>query len=335
MNTTKKNFPRESGYLDESQVKTYLQAFYHWYEGAVSPAQQCSRSRVLFVCLLVRFAALRLGEALALDDISDFDESNGLLHVRGKWARDLPLPSSSLKRLLELRDSLCNIRVRGRLCRLDPAYVRRVFARRAEEAGIPWINPTTLRNFREQELLHHGVPLSTVKFFLGRRREYPPESGEIENLQRLFRQWEYAGRIGRHNIVCGTPKILCQGEFSCFLELTTTTGLVFTVHCSTRTFARLGLADRHETKVFVRSLQVQVLPNAVQEKNCFPGTVVDLLTRENEARVMIRLSDDSQQFCSIMSLRRVRELSLKRGAHVWILIRSADFTFFEPERPDN
>lgn len=312
--------------LDESQLRAFLQAFYAWYENAGGPSQQCSRGRVLLVCLLIRFAGLRLGEALALDDVEDIDETSSMLHVRGKWARVLPLPKTALGKLLELRDAPCSVRERGRLCRLDQGYVRRVFAVRGREAGLCGMNPTVLRNFREQELLHHGVPLFTVERFLGRMGAGPgPE--EVERFREAFRQWEEAHQTGRHNIVSGKVELLRKGELSCLLSITTSTGLVFDVRCSTRVFARLDLAGLQDVSASVRSLQVEVLSGPVQERNVFCGTVVDMLERGDEARVMVRLEDGRQEFCAILTLERMKALALERGGTAWIRIRPADFTF--------
>ena len=65
MDHTEEEVFSEKHELDDKTLREVLQVFYHWHEKAASPAQQCSRSRVLLVCLVMRFAALRLGEALA------------------------------------------------------------------------------------------------------------------------------------------------------------------------------------------------------------------------------------------------------------------------------
>lgn len=327
MNVRDEHVFSESCGLDEHRLRDFLQAFYHWHEKAVSPVQQCSRSRVLLVCLVVRFAALRLGEALALNDVTDIDAEKGILHVRGKWARDLPLPRTALNRLLALRDAPYNVRTRGSLCRMDPAYVRRMFSRRAEEAGIPGLSPTDLRDFREQELLRHGVPLPTVEFFLGRRTGGMPKAGELALLGAAFRQWEYASRTGRHNVVHGRLALLKKGEFSCLMSVTTVSGTSFLVRCSTRTFARLELAEQKNVGISVRSLQVEVLSAEAAESNCFAGIVTDILECGEEARVMLCLKNDEQQFCAILSLEKVKNLALEHGKDIWVRIRPADFTF--------
>ena len=321
----------EAEIMDEARLRAFLQAFYHWYESAASPMQQCSRARVLLVCLLIRFAALRLGEVLALDDMKDLDVEQGVLHVRGKWARDLPLPEAALKRLVELRDAPCNVRARGSLCRLDPAYVRRVFAGRAREAGLPGVSPTDIRDFREQELLRQGVPLLVVEFFLGRRGGGMLKPEDAARLRKTFRQWEYSSRTGRHNVVSGELLLVHKGAFSCVLKVLTDGGLSFAVRCSTRTFARLELVERLRTSVFIRSLQVRVLPEEEEGENCFAGTVTDVLERDGEARVMVRLHGDALEFCAVLSRDEAAELVLTRGREVWVRIRPEDFTFGRAE----
>ena len=317
----------ESQDMDEVRLRAFLQAFYHWYESAASPAQQCSRSRVLLVCLLIRFAALRLGEALAVDDSVDLDAEKEVLHVRGKWARVLPLPKTALKRLTELCEAPCNVRARGELCRLDPAYVRRVFACRAGEAGLMGVSPTDLRDFREQELLHQGVPLSAVEFFLGRKGGGMPKPEDEARLRRAFRQWEYVSRTGRHNVVTGVLSLIHRGAFSCMLEVRTDGGMAFSVRCSTRTFVRLELVEQGRVSVFVRSLHVRVLAGPVAESNCFAGVVTDVLEREGEARVMIRPDEENLEFCAVLPHAEMEKSWLKRGCRTWIFIRPEDFTF--------
>lgn len=326
MDHTEEEVFSEKHELDDKTLREVLQAFYHWHEKAASPAQQCSRSRVLLVCLVMRFAALRLGEALALNDVADIDAERSVLRVRGRWARELPLPRTALNRMLELRDAPYNVRAKGGLCRLDPAYVRRIFSLRAAEAGLPDFRPTDLRNFREQELLRHGVALPTVEFFLGRRNGGRPKAGELERLREIFRQWEYASRTGRHNVVTGTLALIRRGEFSCLLCVAAA-GTSFFVRCSSRTFARLELAEQSEASIMVRSLQVQVLKEPVEADNCFAGTVTDVLSCGDEARVMICLKNNEQQFCAILSSERVKSLALEQNMDVWVHIRPEDFTF--------
>ncbi len=313
--------------LDERSMRSFLQSFYHWYEAADTPVRRCSRSRVLLACLLMRFGGLRLGEVLLFDDISDIDRERSLLHVRGRWSRILPLPRPALKRILELCEAPFNVRERGRLCRLDPAYVRRVFAVRAGEAGLEGVSPSSLRKFREQELLRQGVSLTAAGFFLG-RREGEAGPGEKEQLEHACRQWEYVHQTGRHNMVCGELRVLRKGEFSSDLEITTEGGTNFAVRCSTRSFMRFELAARKNVVAVVHSLQIQVIAQPCPEKNCLSAVVQDIVERGGEARVMLALKDDPQQcFCAIISQRRVNMLKLLQNSSVWILIRPEDVTF--------
>lgn len=333
MDTAEKKRRTSDAVPDERGMRSFLQAFYHWYEAADSPARQCSRSRVLLICLLMRFAALRLGEALLFDDVADIDRERDLLHVRGRRARSLPLPHSVLHRMLELCEAPCNVRERGRLCRLDPAYVRRVFAMRAAEAGLSGLRPTGLRKFREQEMLQHGVPLSAAEFFLGRRDGAAGEE-DMGRLETFCRQWEYAHQTGRHNTVQGELTILRRGEFSCDLEITTAGGIRFAVRCSTRTFMRLELAVRKKAAVSVRSLQVKLLERKSPAVNCLCALVQDIVKRGEEARIMLCLKDDPrQQFCTIISQNDAESLTLKQNGPVWLFISPADFTFQGPEHP--
>ena len=326
MNTSEKKIRPADAVPDERSMRSFLQAFYHWYEAADSPVRQCSRSRVLLVCLLMRFAALRLGEALLFDDVADVDRERALLRVRGRRARSLPLPRSVLNRLLELCEAPCNVRERGRLCRLDPAYVRRVFAMRAAEAGLSGLRPTGLRKFREQEMLRYGASLSAVEFFLGRKSGGPAEE-DGRAREHFCRQWEYAHQSGRHNTVRGSLTVLRRGEFSCELEIVTEGGTRFAVQCSTRTFMRLELAGRKKISASVRSLQVKLSKRRKAEGNSVCAVVHDIVERGGEARVMLSLQEEPrQQFCAIISQNDMQSLTLRPDDTVWLFISPADFT---------
>ena len=315
------------GILEERALRAFLQAFYRWHEEAAGPMQQCSRGRVLLICLLIRFAGLRLGEALAVDDADDIDKENAVLHVRGKWERVVPLPRTALKKILELRDAPCNVREKGRLCRLDQGYVRRIFTLRAKEAGLCSVNPTDIRNFREQELLRQGVPLSTVELVLGRGGSRRAGERELLQLRESFRLWEGSRQAGRHNMVSGRPLLVRKGEFSCLVHVVTPSGTAFAVRCSTRALSRLDIRDLQEVSVVVRSLQVKLLPGRERETNCFRAHVVDILERGEEARVMVRLAEGGQEFCAVLSRDMLEKLRPVRGKEVWVFIRPEDFTF--------
>ncbi|WP_273523650.1 TOBE domain-containing protein [Mailhella massiliensis] len=315
------------GVMEERELRAFLQAFYRWYEEARGPMQQCSRARVLLICLLVRFAGLRLGEALAVNDTDDIDEAQELLHVRGKWERDVPLPRTALKKILELRDAPCNVREKGRLCRLDQGYVRRIFSQRAKEAGLDGVNPTDIRDFREQELLRQGVSLPAVELFLGRGNGRKAGERETARIREAFRLWEGSRQAGRHNIVSGKPELVWKGELSCLIHITPPSGPAFAVRCSTRALSRLDILEQKEVSVFVRSLQVRLPLRRVREQNCFSGRIVDILECGEEARVMVRLDQGGQEFCAVLSRMNLEELRAERGKSVWVLIRPEDFTF--------
>ncbi len=63
--------PDNVRHLTSEQLETAMQAFSDWYRSAATSAQTRSRGRLWLVFLLIRYGALRLGEALALDDRVD------------------------------------------------------------------------------------------------------------------------------------------------------------------------------------------------------------------------------------------------------------------------
>lgn len=313
--------------MEERELRVFLQAFYRWYKDARGSMQQCSRARVLLVCLLVRFAGIRLGEALSVDDMQDIDEGGELLHVRGKWQRDIPMPRIALKSILELRDAPCNVREKGRLCRLDQGYVRRIFTQRAKEAGLRSINPTDIRNFREQELLRQGVSLKVVECFLGRRSCKNIGQHEMTRVRETFRIWECSRQTDKYNIVRGRPKLVWRGELSCIVHIIPPLGPVFAVRCSMRTLVTMEVLEQNEVCVVVRALQVRLSLRKVRKENCFYGHIVDILECREEARVTVRLDRGGHEFCAVISLKSLEDLRAVRGKSVWVLIRPEDFTF--------
>lgn len=317
---------REKDTFEDRRFRSFFQEFYRWYGDAQGVRQQCSRGRVLLVCLLIRFAGLRLGEVLALDDMKDIDEATSEIYVRGKWARVVPLPRNALKKLLELRDAPCMVRERGRICRLDPGYVRRIFSLRAQKAGLYGVNPSDVRSFREKELLLSGLPLPVVEQMLGRQGREPLNGSDREQIHAVLQQWESERQSGRHNSLKGVIRSLNKGSFSCMLEVAGWPGTVFSIQSTTRTVTRLGLEVGMEVTVSVRTLQVEVLPRAVRETNCFCARVTDILEGAGECRILLQVQENGPEFCSVLPRTQLEKLSLERGSQTWVYIRPADFT---------
>ena len=274
--------------LSEEGLRHFLNAVYRWRESAHGPGQLCSRSRVLFVCLLIRFGGLRLGEALAFDDREDLLAEASRIRVRGKWARELPLPRSGMKKLLELAEAPSLARERGTICRLDQGYVRRIFDQRAQDAAFTFpMNPSMLRHYREGELLRSGVPRPVVERFLGRQGKAPAEQ-DMAVLEDAFRRWERERHTGMYNSFPGRVESVEQGSFSSRIRLSTEGGPELRVHCSNRTVARLGLHEGLEVNAGLRMLDLR-FASGRERGNVFCGQVLTIFPGDDEVKVTFGL----------------------------------------------
>lgn len=272
--------------LSEEGLRRFLNAFYRWREGAQGPSQLRSRSRVLFVCLLIRFGGLRLGEALAFDDGADLSAGSLRIRVRGKWEREVPLPRSGMKKLLELAESPALAADRGRISQLDQGYVRRIFEQRAQEAGLGFsLNPSSLRHFREGELLRSGVPLPTVERFLGKPgKHFGAEEQDMPLLEEAFRSWERERRIGMYNSFPARVERVEQGSFSSRLLLVGAGGLELRARCSNRTVARLGVCPGLEVNAGLRMLDLRFAEEEERGGNIFAGQMQQVVLGEDEVK---------------------------------------------------
>ena len=278
-------------HLTEEGLRHYLNAFYGWRESASGPGQLCSRSRVLFVCLLIRFGGLRLGEALAFDDTQDLLVETSRIRVRGKWARELPLPRSGLKKLLDLAETPCLARERGQITRIDQGYVRRIFEQRAQDAGLGFpMNPSILRHFREGELLRSGVPLAVVERFLGKQgKGLAPAEQDIALLEDAFRRWERERHIGMYNSFQGRVESMVQGDFSSRLLLAGDGGLTLRVRCSNRTASRLGIRPGLDLNAGLRMLDLRFASPEERGGNVFRAEMLNAVWGDDEVKATFAL----------------------------------------------
>ena len=321
-----KRAPRSEGLSDE-ELRRFLNAFYRWRENAQGASQQCSRSRVLFLCLLIRYAGLRLGEALAFDDREDMLLHGSCIRVRGKWAREVPMPPSAMKKLEELCDSPCLARERGRIARLDQGYVRRLFEQRAQEAGLDSpMSPSSLRRYRESELLKGGVPLPVVERYLGRQsRTSVISEDDTTLLQASFRRWERERRTGMYNTFRGRVERMEQGDFSSRFVVAAQSGQRIHARCSNRTAARFGLSEGEEVTVRVRMLSIALGEGGVDRTedsslmNVFIGVMRTLHIGKDEVKAMFELAG-GERLSSIFSRAAFEKLAVSEGDAVALRI---------------
>jgi len=306
--------------MNEHELRQYLRAFHYWREQAQGQVQRCARTRMLFLCLLIRYSGMRLGEALAFDDVADLDEASCMVRVRGRSVRFVPLARRAMKKLCELRDAPAVLREKGRLCRMDQGYVRRIFEARAEDAGLPFrVNPSLVRRAREDELRRMGVEPEALEYLFGRRGSLG--QGDMEKVRQILRYREHVRRAGLHNVFQGEVDELERREHCTRLVILTSRGLLLHVRCSTRTASKLALETREFVTASFRSLQAR-LSDKEDGVNSFFGRVIEVHNDGADIKVMLELSS-GDRCCVILEARE--DTAYQPGQDVWLCVDESAF----------
>ncbi len=308
--------------MNENELRLFLMAFYRWREQAEGSAQRCSRTRLLFLCLLLRFTGMRSGEAFCFDDVHDLDTSKGEAIVGGRSKRIIPLSPRSLKKLEELRESPFVQLERGRLCRMDQGYVRRIFEARGRDAGLPFrANPSMLRRAREDELLRMGMSQEATAYILG-RREKPGDVILLDARQKIL-SWEREQGIGRHNCFQGKVQDITRTQCCARITLRTDSGLLLHILCTARTEARLCLEPGLHIAASFRAMHGRIgMPH--DSRNSFPCRVIDLFEDGGDLKAMLELS--SGERCYVVAAGgAARYKDLRLGDDAWLNIDESAF----------
>jgi len=158
-------------YLSEAQVNALTQAFQTWFDSSPDRWRK-SRARHWAVFLVLRFSGARLGEVLRIDDTQDVNWREGEIRIptlkrRNSACRTVFLPQVVLTELSRLLAEFPGLQ--GRLFTVHDRVFRRIFAERAQEAGISkaLAHPHILRHTRAIEMIRAGVPLTLIQQLLG------------------------------------------------------------------------------------------------------------------------------------------------------------------------
>ncbi len=318
---------RKGTCLSTDQMEQLSDAFRRWYDAARAPTRRCSRGRLWLVFLLVRHAALRLGEALALNDVDDIDTAASLIHVRGQVGREIQLSREVMTEIRQILESPDMFGLRGRILELDQGYVRRIFYARGQECGLPagLSNPRVLRHSRGVELLRNGMPPGLVQTFLGRRSpistlDFLPLSDE-ETRRIMYRHLrrEALKRTSARNIFAGTVSRVTQGSIMTEVELTTPDGLKLVSVITTTSADSLDIQEGSMLTASVKAPWLLVMPT-----NLFPedppethgltpgnrlfGTVEQVRKDGVTAEILLKL-DDGTPMCALMTQSHAARLA--------------------------
>ena len=83
--------------LTSKELHQLTEAWLSWTRSAPNDSQLRSRERLLLVFLLIRHGALRLGEALEINDLKDFDYPTCTIRIGGSRGREVQIPEKAME----------------------------------------------------------------------------------------------------------------------------------------------------------------------------------------------------------------------------------------------
>ncbi len=317
--------------LAPGDLKRLEDAFRAHAEKNIRPEYQRSRLRLYVLFLLLRYAALRLGEAVRVDDERDLDLDAGLLRVAGAQVREIPLPApltAELRRLFH-RDIL--LAERGRLTALDPGYIRRNFYARAKECGIApeSASPRALRHARAVEMLESGMPMPALQKFLGQpslesaNRLLVYSDDDIDTMTRHYLKREARLKTSARNVFPARVSGLRQSCFMVEVALTTLTGLKLVSVITEESLLNLQLSRGKTVMATVKAPWVVLTrnPAAPGVSNRFAGTVAAVRRSDLVCEVLVDLPEGSR-VCALVTTGNADALALAPGEAVTALFKA-------------
>jgi molybdate transport system regulatory protein len=325
--------PQGVKHLDQIQLFELTESFRNWYASSPSPARKKARARIWLLYLLVRHGALKLGEALAVDDREDFDFARSILTVRGDHRREIQLPKEVSREIERLLNDPMNASLRGSVLKLDQGFVRRKFYERAKECAIPkdLINPRVLRHSRAIELLREGLPIAVVQSFLGHQSagltaQYVNFSEEdVRRLIDFFILKETRIKTSARNSFTGKVTAILAGDIQSQVEVTTPSGLRVVSVITNDSMRGLGLREGSLVTATVKAPWVILVKGdgelKTSARNRYRGKVVAVTEGMISAEVIVALPDGTR-ICSLITDESVKKLDLKEGETVCALFEA-------------
>ncbi len=319
-------------YLTTAQLDAVKDALHtHMYK-AKNARERLSRFRLLICYILARYAALRLNELLAFDDMNDFFPEKHMILCKGSHARQIALPPDVCA---ELRQALANPLLqskRGTLTHFDEGYLRRNLYICATWCKLPktLLSIRSIRNSRAVELCREGMPLHILYSFLGMSAsekstfvQYSPT--DTQNMVHQHLQREMSMKTSARNVFPGRIIRLRQQDFLVEVELVTLSGLHLSAIITEGSSTTLGL---HEDKILIATIKAPWIHlsvpakkdtssnSALPQANHFQGTVTRIRSATLAKEVLVTLSDGST-ICAVSGLEDIPD-SLSEGDPVHV-----------------
>ncbi|WP_243361480.1 TOBE domain-containing protein [Fundidesulfovibrio terrae] len=325
--------PADVKHLDQMQLHAITESFRTWFTSTKSLPHKRARGRIWLLYLLIRYGAIKLGEALAVDDREDFEFAKSAVLVRGEHAREVSLPKEVFKEIRRLLEDPMNASLRGEIFKLDQGFVRRKFYERADACGIPreLINPRVIRHSRAIELLREGMPLAVVQSILGHQNvsltaQYMNfTEQDISRIVNYYILKETEMKTSARNSFTGKVTAIRTGNILAEVEVTTPSGLKIISVITHDSMASLGIKAGLLVTATVKAPWVILVKEDMKLKtsarNKFCGKIVKVNTGEISAEVVVELPDGTK-VCSLVTDESVKQLDLKVGDEICALIKA-------------
>ena len=337
LNECRKDMPRRlpgaaaAPYLRPEDLELIEAAFLERVREARHARHKIARLRLWLAFLLLRYGALRLGEVLAFDDTRDIDVTDGVVHVHGAYARQVPLPARALRHVVEAVGMPEAQPMRGHLTRLDEGYLRRCLYARARECGVApsLISARALRTGRALELARGGMPLRIVHTFLGQRSNdrltgFLQYSAQDQHaIINYYLRREVRMKTSARNVFAGQITALRHSGILTEVTVQTPTGLCLLAIITAESCRALDLAEGKSVVATVKAPWVMIAKSETLEVGCniFAGTVVSVQDADVATEVVVRLSD-GMLMCALLSTESAKPMALKEGSQVHVLFKA-------------
>lgn len=318
-------------HLSPPELEALERAFQARMDEKCQPQHRVARLRIWLVFLLLRYGALRLGEALGN---ATLDLAHGLVRVSGPHARSVALPGHILPTLRQrlAEAGLCpDSNTTAELTKLDPGYVRRVCYARAADCALPpdLAAPKALRQSRAIELIQTGMPLPAVQQFLG--QPSLESVGEFlvctpEDLSAMTTHYlaqETRHKTSARNVFpCWVQQMRCSGILA-EVVLTSLTGLELVAIITEESLENLALAPGKTVRASVKAPFVIIgQPQAKTSARNFFNGLVDRVNRSDiVCEVVVQLPEGSK-VCALITTESADCLHIQPGSEVSVQFKA-------------
>jgi len=327
------NVPSDVKHMDPAQLLALTDSFREWQGAVSSPARKRSRVRLWLLYLLIRYGALKLGEAIAVDDRADFDFGRSELSVGGEHGRVIQLPKEVSREIARRLDEPAASSLRGEVFRLDQGFVRRKFYERADACGVPreLANPRVIRHSRAVELLREGLPIKVVQTLLGHQSVHLTaqyvnfSESDIKRIVNYYILKETEMKTSARNSFTGKVTAIRSGNILAEVEVVTPSGLKVVSVITHESLTNMGIREGALVVATVKAPWVILVKEDMKLKtsarNKYSGRIVKVNTGQISAEVVVELPDGTK-ICSLVTDESVKALDMKVGDEICALFKA-------------